>query len=335
MVRARERADRRRGAPERSRRGACTAFTPSRCAAARSSRRAGDPSLTCFMRSSSKPLQALPLVRARDDLPDDELAIACASHHDTPEQVAAARALLARAEATEDDLELGPQEGRPPREDPQQLLGQARRDARALPRARLADAGLPPARASGAAGLPRRRTPRRPRSSRSARDRHRRLRRRHLRAHARADGARVLAPRVAARRRPESRPRCARVRTSSAAPTAPTILLMRAAPGWLAKGGAEGLLCAAGPDGTRRRAQDRGRREPCPRAGARGLPRRARRRPAGACAQVRSQQPRRARRRDRHPCVDKFFTNCQVLTSIRLAAIEGGPGRGGERVTGR
>jgi L-asparaginase II len=27
-------------------------------------------------------------------------------------------------------------------------------------------------------------------------------------------------------------------------------LLMRAAAGWLAKGGAEGLLCAAGPDGT-------------------------------------------------------------------------------------
>ncbi|HKD93562.1 MAG TPA: asparaginase, partial [Gaiellaceae bacterium] len=75
---------------------------------------AGDPSLTCFMRSSSKPLQALPLVRARDDLPDDELAIACASHHDTPEQVAAVRALLARAEATEADLELGSQEGRPP-----------------------------------------------------------------------------------------------------------------------------------------------------------------------------------------------------------------------------
>jgi L-asparaginase II len=25
---------------------------------------------------------------------------------------------------------------------------------------------------------------------------------------------------------------------------------MRDAPGWLAKGGAEGLLCAAGPDGT-------------------------------------------------------------------------------------
>src|ERR1700756_2226307 len=75
---------------------------------------AGDPSLTCFIRSSSKPLQASPLVRARAALPDDELAIACASHHDTPEQVAAVRALLARAGATEDDLELGVQEGRPP-----------------------------------------------------------------------------------------------------------------------------------------------------------------------------------------------------------------------------
>jgi L-asparaginase II len=74
----------------------------------------GDPALTCFMRSSSKPLQALPLVRARDDLPDDELAVACASHHDTPEQVAAVAALLARAQATQDDLELGPQGGRPP-----------------------------------------------------------------------------------------------------------------------------------------------------------------------------------------------------------------------------
>src|SRR2546423_13092311 len=75
---------------------------------------AGEPSLTCFMRSSSKPLQALPLVRARDDLPEDELAIACASHHDRPEQVAAVRTLLARAEATEEDLELGLQEARPP-----------------------------------------------------------------------------------------------------------------------------------------------------------------------------------------------------------------------------
>jgi L-asparaginase II len=33
-------------------------------------------------------------------------------------------------------------------------------------------------------------------------------------------------------------------------PDGADFLLMRAAPGWLAKGGAEGLLCAAGPDGT-------------------------------------------------------------------------------------
>jgi L-asparaginase II len=75
---------------------------------------AGDGSLTCFMRSASKPLQALPLARARADLEDADLAIASASHHATPEQIAAVRALLAKADATQDDLELGLQEGRPP-----------------------------------------------------------------------------------------------------------------------------------------------------------------------------------------------------------------------------
>src|SRR3954452_25625688 len=74
----------------------------------------GEGGRTCFMRSSSKPLQALPLVRARDDLTTEDIAIACASHRATDEQLAAARALLAKAGATEDDLELGLQEGRPP-----------------------------------------------------------------------------------------------------------------------------------------------------------------------------------------------------------------------------
>jgi L-asparaginase II len=74
----------------------------------------GDAAHTCFMRSSSKPLQALPLVRARDDLSQADVAIACASHRATDAQLAAARALLEKAEATEDDLELGLQEGRPP-----------------------------------------------------------------------------------------------------------------------------------------------------------------------------------------------------------------------------
>jgi L-asparaginase II len=65
------------------------------------------------LRSSAKPIQAIPLADSYDDLEDDELAIACASHHAEPAQLAAVRKLLARAGATVDDLECGPQEGRP------------------------------------------------------------------------------------------------------------------------------------------------------------------------------------------------------------------------------
>jgi L-asparaginase II len=72
---------------------------------------AGDPGLVTFMRSVAKPLQALPLAEAAPDLPEPELAIACASHEATDEQLAAVRALLARAGATEDDLECGPEGG--------------------------------------------------------------------------------------------------------------------------------------------------------------------------------------------------------------------------------
>src|SRR5436305_3392156 len=75
---------------------------------------AGDAGLVCFMRSSSKPIQALPLVRARDDLSQADIAIACASHRATEEQLRAARDLLAKADATEEDLELGLQPERPP-----------------------------------------------------------------------------------------------------------------------------------------------------------------------------------------------------------------------------
>ena len=75
---------------------------------------AGDPHLLTLYRSSSKPLQALPLAREREDVPEVELAIACASHRAEPPQLEAARSLLERAPATEADLELGPQEGRGP-----------------------------------------------------------------------------------------------------------------------------------------------------------------------------------------------------------------------------
>jgi L-asparaginase II len=74
----------------------------------------GDPGFVTFFRSSAKPLQALQLVRARPDLDDRLVAIACASHRAEPEQIEALRDLLAAAPATEDDLELGLQEGRPP-----------------------------------------------------------------------------------------------------------------------------------------------------------------------------------------------------------------------------
>jgi len=209
---------------------------------------AGDPLLTCFMRSSSKPLQALPLVRARDDLPDDELAIACASHHDTAEQVAAVRALLARAEATEADLELGPQEGRPSELVHNNCAGN-HAGLLALCRAR----GWP------TQGY---RRPEHP------------VQQACLEIHAEAaevepetlgtgtDGCGIVTFALTLERmahafaRLESLPGGSRVAAAMRArpdlvggPDGADYLLMRDAPGWLAKGGAEGLLCAAGPDG--------------------------------------------------------------------------------------
>jgi L-asparaginase II len=72
---------------------------------------AGDPELVTFMRSAAKPLQAMPLARARDDLGSLDLAIASASHLASEDQLAAVHTLLAKAAATEDDLECGAFEG--------------------------------------------------------------------------------------------------------------------------------------------------------------------------------------------------------------------------------
>jgi len=209
---------------------------------------AGDQSLTCFMRSSSKPLQALPLVRARDDLPDDELAIACASHHDTPEQVRAVRALVARAEATEDDLELGPQEGRPPELIHNNCSGK-HAGMLALCRAR----GWP------TEGY---RLPEHP-VQQACRDVHAEAAEVGPQEMATAtDGCGIVTFALALERmahaysRLESLPGGARVAAAMRArpdlvggPDGVDFLLMREAPGWLAKGGAEGLLCAASPEG--------------------------------------------------------------------------------------
>jgi L-asparaginase II len=207
---------------------------------------AGDPGLTCFMRSSSKPLQALPLVRARDDLPHDELAIACASHNDTPEQVEAVRHLLARAEATEEDLELGLQEGRPPQRIHHNCSGK-HAGMLALCRAR----GWP------TEGY---HLPEHP------------VQRACHEAHAEAaevepeeaasDGCGVVTFALPLERMAHAYSRLERlpggdgIATAMRArpdlvggPDGADFFLMRAAPGWFAKGGAEGLLCAAGPDG--------------------------------------------------------------------------------------
>jgi L-asparaginase II len=209
---------------------------------------AGDPLLTCFMRSSSKPLQALPLVRARDDLPEDELAIACASHRDTPEQIAAVRALLARADAREDDLELGPQEGRPPERIHNNCSGN-HAGMLALCRAR---------------GWPSQdyRLPEHP-VQQACRD-----------VHAEAaevdpgelstatDGCGIVTFALTLERmahafsRLESLPGGGRVAAAMrgrpdlvGGPDGADYLLMRSAPGWIAKVGAEGLICAVGAEG--------------------------------------------------------------------------------------
>ena len=71
----------------------------------------GDGGLVTLLRSAAKPFQALPLVRARPELDERELAIASASHLADEEQLAAVKSLLAKAPATEDDLECGPEGG--------------------------------------------------------------------------------------------------------------------------------------------------------------------------------------------------------------------------------
>jgi L-asparaginase II len=75
---------------------------------------AGDTTLLTSLRSSAKPFQALPLVRSLPMLEDCELAIACASHRAEPEQIEAVWRLLEKTGGTPGELECGAQDGRPP-----------------------------------------------------------------------------------------------------------------------------------------------------------------------------------------------------------------------------
>jgi L-asparaginase II len=209
---------------------------------------AGDGGLTCFLRSASKPIQALPLARARADLDERDLAIASASHRATPDQIAAVRALLAKAPATEDDLELGLQEGRPPEKIFHNCSG---KHAGMLALCRAHDWPTTGYR------LP---------------DHH--VQRACAAAHAEAadatedelptapDGCGVVTFALPLERmayafaRFEQLPGGARIATAMrthpdlvGGPDGVDCQLMRDASGWFAKGGAEGLLCAGGPNG--------------------------------------------------------------------------------------
>jgi L-asparaginase II len=71
----------------------------------------GDSEAYVYLRSSAKPLQALPLVLSGTadaiGLTDEELAVACASHNAEEPHLAAVRSILEKAGLSEDDLQSG------------------------------------------------------------------------------------------------------------------------------------------------------------------------------------------------------------------------------------
>jgi L-asparaginase II len=206
---------------------------------------AGEPGLVTFMRSAAKPIQALPLARLREDLDDLDFAIASASHLADEAQLAAVRGLLEKAPATEDDLECGP-DGDPPRRINHNCSGKhagmlalCHAEGWAYEGYRLASHPCQQAMLTEVASLAGTReiptavdgcgvvTFALPLQSM---------------AHAfarieRAEGGEAVAS--AMRSHPQL------IRGAKALDTN----LMQALLGWIAKGGAEGLLCAASPDG--------------------------------------------------------------------------------------
>jgi L-asparaginase len=210
---------------------------------------AGDPGLVCLFRSSAKPIQALLVARARPDLGDREIAIASASHRAEPAQIEAVRRLLAKAPASEDDLECGEQDGRPPGAIHHNCSGKhagflavCRARGWATAGYRLAEHPLQQEQLeeiAAVAGL---------QASEIA---------------TAVDGCGVVTFGMSLERMAASFAELAARegadRILSAMRTHPELVggegsldteLMRRLPGWVAKGGAEGLLCAVGPDST-------------------------------------------------------------------------------------
>jgi L-asparaginase II len=209
---------------------------------------AGDLRLLSFLRSSSKPLQALPLARAREDLDERDLAIACASHRAEPLQLEAVRRLLAKAPARDKELACGLQEGRPPDPLYHNCSG---KHAGMLALCRAHDWRSEGYRHEG-----------------------HRVQRAMLAVHAEAaevdadsiatavDGCGVVTFALDLERTAHAFGRLEGLRGGARVAAAmrahPELVggagqtdteLMRALPGWIAKGGAEGLLCAASSDG--------------------------------------------------------------------------------------
>jgi len=208
---------------------------------------AGDGGRVSFLRSSAKPIQALPLVRALPDLDDRQLAIASASHLADPEQVGAVRSLLARAPAGEDELECGP-EGEPPAPIRHNCSGK-HAGFIALCRAHGWDS-----RGYRAPAHPCQRAMRAEVAAAAEVD--------EVELRTAVDGCGVVTfalplermahawarlPQLDGGRRVvdamRAHPRLIR------GPGAPDTVAMEQLDGWAAKGGAEGLLCAVGPDG--------------------------------------------------------------------------------------
>jgi L-asparaginase II len=206
---------------------------------------AGEGGLVTFLRSSAKPLQALPLVLAVPELGDEEIAIASASHLADERQLAAVRRLLIRAAATEDDLECGPVDGSRLNHNCSgkhagmlllaRRMGWETRGYR-LPSHPVQRASL--AEVAAAADVPEDDIP------------------------TAVDGCGVVTFALPLERMAlifaglEDRPGGARVAAAMRAhpelirgDDAADTMLMRALDGWTAKGGAEGLMCAAGPGG--------------------------------------------------------------------------------------
>ena len=205
---------------------------------------AGDVALMTSLRSSAKPIQALPLARAYEDLEEGELAIAAASHLGTPVHVEAVRGLLRKTGGSESELECGLQDGRPPEPIFHNCSGKhagmiavCRARGWPVPGYRLPDHPLQAellheVAASGDLD---------PEDIPTG-----------------TDGCGVVCFALPLERAASAFAHLAETPVAAAMRARPELIggegatdteLMRTLPGWIAKGGAEGLICAASPEG--------------------------------------------------------------------------------------